>query len=183
MCDGVVTQIETPRLVLRRWRPEDAAPFAALNADPEVMRHFPAPLDRAQSDAMIERIEAHFDRHGDGLWAVEVKGGAPFIGFTGLARPEWLPVVEIGWRLARAAWGHGYATEAARAALAWGFAHAGVDEIVAFTAPANVRSQAVMTRLGMRRDPDADFEHPRVPVGHPLRPHWLYRISAPTPAA
>ncbi len=172
--------IETARLILRRWRPEDRAPFAALNADPAVMEHFPAPLAPDESDAMIARAEAHLDRHGFGPWAVEVRGGAPLVGFVGLVVPRFAahftPCVEIGWRLARAHWGRGYATEAARAALAYGFDVVGLAEIVSFTVPANVRSIAVMKRLGMTRDPAEDFEHPNVPEGHPLRRHVLYRL-------
>lgn len=171
--------IETPRLLLRPWREEDAEPFAALNADPAVMEHFPAPLTRADSDAMMERIRGRFEHERFGLWAVEVPGVSPFIGFTGLSRPTWWPeVVEVGWRLAHAHWDRGYATEAARAALDWGFGSVRLDEIVAFVVPSNVRSQRVMDRLGMTRDLDGDFEHPNVPVGHPLRPHWLYRIRS-----
>jgi RimJ/RimL family protein N-acetyltransferase len=169
--------LRTERLVLRTWRADDADAFAAMGSDPAVMEHFPGLLDRAQSDAMIGRIRAHFTREGFGLWAVEVPGVAPFVGFCGLSRPAFMPVVEVGWRFARAYWGHGYATEAARAAVAWGFANLELDEIVAFTVPANVRSQRVMERLGMRRDPEADFEHPLLPVGHPLRPHWLFRLG------
>lgn len=172
--------LETERLVLRRWRPADRAPFAALNADPAVMEHFPAPLTREESDAMIARAEAHLDQHGFGPWAVEVRGGAPVIGFVGLVVPRFTahftPCVEIGWRLARAHWGHGYATEAARAALAFGFGTVGLAEIVSFTVPANVRSIAVMERLGMTHDAAGDFDHPNLPEGHPLRRHVLYRI-------
>ena len=175
-----MTSLVTERLVLRPWRPADRAPFAALNADPAVMEHFPAPLTREESDAMIARAEAHLDQHGFGPWAVEVRGGAPVIGFVGLVVPRFTahftPCVEIGWRLARAHWGHGYATEAARAALAFGFGTVGLAEIVSFTVPANVRSIAVMERLGMTRDPAGDFEHPNLPEGHPLRRHVLYRI-------
>lgn len=173
--------IKTPRLILRPWRDEDAEPFAALNCDPAVMEHFQAPLTRAESDAAIERIRGQFAREGFGLWAVEVPGVAPFIGFTGLSRPPWWPeVVEVGWRLAHAHWGKGYATEAARAALEYGFGTVGLDEIVSFVVPSNVRSQAVMTRLGMTRDPDGDFDHPNVALGHRLRRHWLYRIRSAT---
>ncbi len=168
--------LSTPRLVLRRWRPEDRAPFAALNADPEVMEHFPAPLSRAESDAFVDRIEAGFAEHGFGLWAVEVVATGEFVGFTGLSRPRFMPGVEVGWRLARPAWGHGYASEAARAAVRHGFEAVGLPEIVSFTVPANVRSHAVMRRIGMTRDPDGDFDHPRVPEGSPLRRHVLYRI-------
>ncbi len=174
-------ELETARLLLRSWRPEDREPFAALNADPEVMEHFPAPLGRAESDALAARIEADIERRGFGLWAVEVRGSGEFAGFVGLDVPQiethFMPAVEAGWRLARPAWGHGYATEAARAALAFGFEQLGLDEIVAMTAVGNARSRAVMERLGMSRDPADDFGHPKVPVGDPLRPHVLYRIA------
>jgi ribosomal-protein-alanine N-acetyltransferase len=171
---------ETERLLLRRWRDDDRAPFAALNADPEVMRHFPARLSREESDALIDRAEQHFERHGYGLWALERRDTGAFIGFTGLAVPRFeahfTPAVEVGWRLARSAWGAGYASEAARAALAVGFGKAGLEQIVSFTVPANTRSRAVMTRIGMTHDPRDDFDHPGLPEGHPLRPHVLYRI-------
>ncbi|MGH0035076.1 MAG: GNAT family N-acetyltransferase [Myxococcota bacterium] len=175
--------LHTERLCLRRWRESDRAPFAALNADPVVMEFMPAPLDRAASDAFALRIEAHFEANGFGLWAVEVRGGAPFVGFVGLARPSFeasfTPCVEVGWRLAASAWGRGYATEAARAALGFGFQRAGLDEIVSFTVPRNRRSRSVMEKLGMTRDPADDFDHPRLPEGHPLRRHVLYRIPKP----
>ncbi len=168
---------------MRRWRDDDREPFAALNADPEVMEHFPAPLTRSQSDAMVDRIERAFDEHGYGLWALEVGQTGRFIGFTGLAwqrfEAPFTPVLEVGWRLARHTWGHGYAAEAARRAVAEGFAVAGVDEIVSMTAVRNARSRAVMERLGMTRDPARDFDHPAVPEGHPLRPHVLYRLGRP----
>jgi len=176
--------IRTERLLLRRWRDTDLAPFAAINADPAVLEHLPGPLDRDETAALIRRIETHFDAHGFGLWAVEVHGVDPCIGFVGLTRVAFEapfgPAVEIGWRLARGAWGHGYATEAARAALAFGFEDAGLDEIVSFTVPANQRSRAVMERIGLVRDPSADFEHPKLPPGHPLRAHVLYRIDRDT---
>lgn len=172
----------TPRLLLRRWRPSDRDALAALNADPEVMEHFPATLDRAASDAAADRIAAHFAAHGFGVWAVEVQGGAPFIGFTGLMVPRFeahfTPAVEIGWRFARAAWGHGYATEAAREALRLGFTALGLSSIVSFTVPGNLRSRRVMERLGMSHDPADDFDHPSLPEGSPLRRHVLYRLSA-----
>jgi ribosomal-protein-alanine N-acetyltransferase len=177
--------VVTARLLLRRWRAEDRAPFAALNADPEVMRFFPAVLSPAESAALAEAIDAHFDVHGFGLWAVEVPGVAPFVGYVGLNVPTFAapftPCVEIGWRLAAAHWGRGYATEAARAVLghAWTL---GLDEVVSFTTAANARSRAVMTRLGMRHEPADDFDHPRLPPGHPLRPHVLYRIGRPAEA-
>lgn len=176
-----VNLIETGRLVLRRWREDDKEPFAALNADPVVMEHFPATLTREESDTFVERIEAAFEERGFGLWAVEADG--VFIGFTGLQVPRFTahftPCVEIGWRLARSAWGHGYATEAARAALEHGFGTLGLTEVVSFTAVPNVRSQAVMRRLGMTRDPGEDFDHPVLPEGHPLRRHVLYRARRP----
>ncbi|MGR6921748.1 GNAT family N-acetyltransferase [[Actinomadura] parvosata] len=175
--------METERLIMRRWREADKEPFAAMNADPEVMEHFPAPLTRAQSDAMVDRIEEQFDRLGYGLWALEVRESGAFIGFTGLAlqtfEAPFLPAVEIGWRLARPAWGHGYAIEAARRAARYAFEEAGLDAIISMTALSNVRSQAVMRRLGMTRDPAEDFDHPRVPEGSPLRRHVLYRLKRP----
>ena len=177
----MVEPVRTRRLLLRAWRPADLAPFAALNADPEVMRHFPAPLSPEESDRLAERIGAALDGQGWGLWAVEVTGGAPFIGFVGLSRPgfeaHFTPAVEVGWRLAREHWGRGYATEAARAALEVGFGRVGLEQVVSFTTVANRRSRQVMERLGMRRDPTEDFEHPSLPPGHPMCRHVLYRLS------
>jgi ribosomal-protein-alanine N-acetyltransferase len=174
-------RLVTERLVLRCWQPSDREPFAELNADPEVMRYFPAPLDRRASDAFADRIEAAFAERGYGLWAVEVVATGEFIGFTGLAwqtfEAHFTPAVEVGWRLARSAWGHGYASEAARAALEFGFGTAGLDEIVSMTTETNLRSRAVMERIGMTRRPEDDFEHRSLPEGHPLRPHVLYRIA------
>ena len=165
------------------WREGDLAAFAALNGDPEVMEHFAKPLDRAESDALVARIQAHFERHGFGFWAVEAPGEADLIGMVGLAIPpfttHFTPCVEIGWRLAREHWGKGYATEAARAALRFGFETLGLEEIVAFTVPNNARSRAVMERLGMSRSAEDDFDHPSLPEGHPLRRHVLYRIGRP----
>ena len=170
------------RVRLRRWRDEDRAPFAAMNADPRVMEFFPATLSRAESDRVADRIEAHFGRHGFGLWAVEVPGVAPFVGFTGLSVPRFdapfMPCVEIGWRLAAAHWSHGYATEAARLALDYGFRTLGLIEIVSFTTATNLRSRAVMERLGMRRDPADDFDHPSLPNGYSLQRHVLYRLAS-----
>jgi ribosomal-protein-alanine N-acetyltransferase len=175
--------MHTERLILREWRPGDREPFAAMNADPEVMRHFPAPLNRAESDAFIERMTAGLAERGYGLWAVEVRDTGELIGFTGLQpanfEAHFTPAVEIGWRLARSAWGHGYATEAARAAVVYGFGPGGLHEIMSWTVPANVRSQAVMRRLGMTHDPADDFDHPRIPAGSPLRRHVLYRLRRP----
>jgi len=174
-------ELRTERLVLRRWRPEDRAPFAALNADPEVTRYLGTPLDRDESDALAAKADASFDLHGYGLWAVEVVGGEPFVGFVGLALQEgfpFSPAVEVGWRLARSAWGHGYATEGAVAAVADGFERVGLGEIVSMTTVENRRSRAVMERLGFTRDPADDFDHPRLAADHPLRPHVLYRCTA-----
>ena len=178
--EGGGPSLTTARLRLRQWREEDLAPFAALNADPQVMEFFPKVLTRAESDAVAGRIRDHFARHGFGLWAVEAPGAADFVGFVGLAVPSFeahfTPCVEIGWRLAREHWGHGYATEAASAALAFGFGDRALEEIVAFTVPANIPSRRVMGRLGMRRLPSDDFEHPAIADGHPLRSHVLYRL-------
>ena len=177
----VVAELRTERLLLRQWRDDDLEPFAALNADPETMRFFPEPPSRAASDALAEHARRHIEGEGWGLWAVEVVAGASFIGFVGLSRPSFeehfTPAVEVGWRLAREHWGHGYATEAGRAAVDHGFEEVGLDEIVSFTSELNEPSWRVMERLGMSHDPADDFEHPRVPVGHPLRPHVLYRLS------
>lgn len=174
--------IRTARLVLRRWREDDLAPFAALNADPVVMEHFPAPLPRAESDALVARIEEGFAARGFGLWAVEEAG--VLVGFTGLSVPSAAlpcsPCVEVGWRLAAAAWGRGLATEAAAAAVE-DARRRGVGEVVSFTAATNLRSQRVMQRLGMTRDPAGDFDHPAVPEGSPLRRHVLYRLPAGRP--
>jgi RimJ/RimL family protein N-acetyltransferase len=173
--------LETARLRLRGWREHDLAPFATLNADPCVMEFLPRPLDRAESDALASRIRDHFTCRGFGLWAVEAPGVAEFIGFVGLAVPSFTahftPCVEIGWRLAHEYWGRGYATEAAEAALAFGFRHLALDEIVSFTVPSNWRSRRVMERLGMKRSASDDFEHPAIPEGHPLRSHVLYRAG------
>ena len=154
-----------------------------MNADPQVMRHFPARLSRAESDAWVDRIAAGFAANGHGLWALEVRDTGEFIGYTGLQpanfQAHFTPAVEIGWRLARSAWGHGYATEAARAAVTHGFGPGGLTEIMSWTVPANERSRAVMRRLGMTHDPADDFDHPRLPAGHPMRRHVLYRLPRP----
>lgn len=153
-----------------------------MNADPEVMEYFSAPLTRAQSDDLVEKIEDGFERDGFGLWALEILATREFVGFAGLAVPSFeahfTPAVEVGWRLARPAWGNGYATEAGRAALAFAFEEAGLDEVVSFTSLANARSRAVMERLGMSHDPGDDFDHPEIPAGDPLRRHVLYRLIA-----
>jgi ribosomal-protein-alanine N-acetyltransferase len=175
-------ELKTERLLLRRWRDADRAPFAEMNADPIVMEHFFSTRTRAESDDLVDRIEATFDRDGYGLWAVEVEDGR-FAGFVGLwpTPPElpFSPAVEVGWRLARHAWGRGLATEGARAALADGWDRVGLDEVVSMTTTTNLRSQAVMAKLGMTRDPSEDFPMPSIPEGHPLRTHVLYRLAAP----
>ena len=175
-------QLRTARLLLRHWRETDHAPFAALNGDPMVMEYFPDRLTRAESDQQIARIEADFAARGYGLRALEVRATGEFVGFTGLAVPSFnahfTPAVEVGWRLARSAWGKGYATEAGLASIAFGLAEASLDEIVSFTSAANVRSRAVMDRIGMTHDPADDFDHPELHETDPLRPHVLYRMSA-----
>jgi RimJ/RimL family protein N-acetyltransferase len=172
--------LRTERLVLRGWCEEDLAPFEALNADPAVMEHFPGTLSRAESDAFAARVRSELAARGFGLWAVEVPGVARFIGFTGLAVPHFeahfTPCVEVGWRLARAHWGRGYAPEAARAALAHAFGPLGLAEVVSFTSVGNARSRRVMEKLGMTHDPRDDFDHPALAPGHPLRRHVLYRV-------
>lgn len=172
-------EIDTPRLRLRQWRASDVLPFAAMNADPRVMEYFPELMRPSESRAVARRIRELIAQRGWGLWAVEVHGGARFIGFVGLHVPTadlpCSPCVEIGWRLAPAFWGHGYATEAGRAALEVAFTRLGLDEVVSFTSLPNLRSQAVMQRLGMLRA--TTFEHPDVPPGSPLRRHVLYRLG------
>lgn len=174
-------ELRTPRLRLRRWRDDDREPFAALNADPLVMRHFPAPLTRGDSDRQVDAFEAEFALQGWGRWAVERCDSGDFIGFVGLTVPRralpFMPCVEIGWRLAAAHWHQGFATEAARAVLAFGFEHLGLPEIVSFTTLGNHPSRAVMERLGMV-DRGEDFDHPALAEGHPLRRHCLYRLDA-----
>ncbi len=183
---GPSTELRTQRLLLRhwteaQWTEADRAANAALNADSEVMEHFPSVMDRAASDDWYDRIQQGWKQWGFGLFAVD--GSAGFIGFVGLAVPRFeppfahraSPCVEVGWRLARSAWGHGYATEAARACLGWAFGPLGLPEVVAFTTPANERSRAVMARLGMSHDPADDFDHPLLAVDSPLRRHVLYR--------
>jgi len=173
-------ELETARLRLRRWRDTDRAPFAALNADPAVMEFFPAPQSREASDASIDAWQAQLDSRGWSNWAVELVESGEFVGFVGLSVPRRAlpcsPCVEVGWRLARRFWGRGLASEAARAALGAGFERIGLAEIVSFTALGNLRSRAVMERIGMQ-DAHQDFEHPGVPEGHSLRPHCLYRID------
>ena len=178
-----VTEVRTERLLLRGWRDADREPFAALNADPVVAEFLGAPMDREASHAMQDRFAGSWAENGYGLWAVERLDDGRFIGFTGLSAPtfdaHFIPAVEVGWRLAADAWGHGFATEAARAALEFGFHSVGLEEIVSFTVPANQRSRRVMEKLGMTRDPADDFDHPRIPQGDALRRHVLYRLRRP----
>ncbi len=181
-----MAELITERLRLRQWRDADRAGFPAMNADPEVMRHFLAPLEREDSDALLRRIAGELDERGWGLWALEERASGRLLGFTGLApvpfQAPFTPAVEIGWRLVRSHWGRGLASEAARASLAYGFEELALAEIVSFTFTGNARSRAVMRRIGMTHDPADDFEHPLIPEGHPLRPHVLYRVRRRTPA-
>jgi RimJ/RimL family protein N-acetyltransferase len=174
--------LSSGRIYLRRWRDEDREAFAAMNSDRRVMEFFPSRLSRVESDALADRIQEHFREQGFGLWAIEIPDVAPFIGFAGLAVPRFsarfTPCVEVGWRLAFEHWGRGYATEAARLALAYGFGSLALSEVVSFTSTGNHRSRAVMERLGMRRDPADDFDHPALAESHPLRRHVLYRIDS-----
>jgi RimJ/RimL family protein N-acetyltransferase len=175
------TQLRTARLLLRGWRESDRTPFAELNADPEVTEHFPNVLSRTESDAFVDRIIAGLEAQGWGLWAVEIVATGEFAGFIGLNpvpfEAPFTPAIEIGWRLAREHWGQGLATEGARAVLDHAFDHLGLVEVVSFTSRTNLRSQRVMQKLGMRHDSADDFDNPRLPRGHPLRSHVLYRIA------
>lgn len=182
-----MTELLTDRLSLRQWRAADLEPFAALNADPLVMAFMPRCLSRAESDDFLDKAQAGVARRGWGLWAVELRASGELIGCVGLGVPtfqaHFTPCVEILWRLRNASWGYGYATEGARACLRFAFENLALREVVAFTVTANTRSRAVMERLGMRRDAGGDFDHPRLPAGHPLRAHVLYRIRRPEWAA
>lgn len=179
-----MTELCTPRVLLRTWHDGDREPFAALNADPEVMEHFPNILAKAESDSLADRMAAALDERGWGMWAVEITDTGSFAGFAGLNRATFdapfTPAVEIGWRLARAWWGQGLATEAAGAVLDFAFGTIEIDEVVSFTTTTNLRSQRVMQRLGMHHDAADDFDHPELPEGHHLRRHVLYRIGRPT---
>jgi ribosomal-protein-alanine N-acetyltransferase len=173
--------LQTERLILRDWQDSDREPFHAIVSDPRVMEYFPAPLTREESDRLIDRCRAHQAAHGFTFYAVELRATGELIGFEGLAHTTaeempFPPTVEIGWRLGFPYWNRGFATEAARACLDFGFDALNLDEIVAFAVTANIRSRRVMEKLGMTRDPAEDFDHPRLPGGHPLRRHVLYRI-------
>ncbi len=175
-------ELHTRRCVLRQWKPADFAPWAEMNADPEVRRYFPSVATEEQARGEAERCRDAIGQRGWGMWALEVPGALPFAGFVGLAVPHydapWVPAVEIGWRLPRVAWGQGLATEAAQAALDFGFSRLRLAQIVSITVPANAPSRRVMERLGMVRDEAGDFDHPRIEAGHPLRRHVLYRKAA-----
>jgi RimJ/RimL family protein N-acetyltransferase len=183
-----MNSLTTARLHLRPWRDSDHAPFAALNDDPEVMRYMPRHLSRSESAQLVSDFNAALERRGWGVWALARRDSDELLGYVGLAAPtftaHFTPCLEVLWRLQRRSWGHGYATEAARACLAFAFAALAATEVVGFTVPANQRSRAVMARLGMRHDPRDDFEHPRLLPGDALRPHVLYRLprAAFTPA-
>lgn len=172
----------TERLILRAWRPEDCEPFARMNSDPAVMEYFPALLTRTESDALVDRAEAHFVTHGYGPWAAELKPTGEFVGFIGLSIPRFeahfTPCVEIGWRLAAAHWGRGLATEGAQAVSECALGELRLKEIVSFTSESNVRSRRVMEKIGMTHDAADDFDHPGLPEGHWLRRHVLYRKTA-----
>ena len=175
------TTLTGERVILRGWQDRDADAFAAMNADKRVMQFFVAPLSRAESNALFARMRASTEEHGWGWWCVDINGECA--GFTGLSSPPYetpfTPCIEVGWRFRPQFWGHGYATESARLALAYGFSALHLKEIVSFTAAGNERSRRVMERIGMRRDVSGDFDHPRVPEGHALRRHVLYRIKQP----
>ncbi len=173
--------LRTERLLLRRLCSNDIDAFAAMNADAEVMRYFPACLDRAETEALIGRMNRHFERYGFGWWAVETQDTAAFVGFVGLLVPafhaHFTPCVEVGWRLVRRFWGQGYATEAGRASINFAFEQLEVDEVVSMAVAANEPSRRVMAKLGMNRRSEDDFGHPKIPFGHPLRHHVLYRLK------
>jgi RimJ/RimL family protein N-acetyltransferase len=174
-----IIELETKRLFLRQWKNSDFDAFSAISADERVMEFFPSELSKAQSDAMALKCQSLINERGWGFWALEEKRSNQFIGFTGLHNPThslpFMPCVEIGWRLSPDFWGQGLVTEAAQAALKVAFTQLNLDEIVSFTVTDNLRSQAVMKRLGMIKEPE-NFEHPALPVGHKLREHVLYKI-------
>jgi 3-dehydroquinate dehydratase/shikimate dehydrogenase len=177
--------LKTERLILRPWALSDLEPFAKLNADPRVMEYFPATLSKAESDQLAERIQAKMDQRGWGIWAVSLSGTSEFIGFIGLNDVDpasfpapFAPAVEVGWRIAFEYWGKGYGAEGAKAALAYGFETLKLGEIVSFAAVQNVRSRRLMERIGMHSDPSDDFDHPKLPAGHPLRRQVLYRLKS-----
>ena len=173
--------LETERLLLRRWKDSDREPFAKLNANPRVMEFLPGCLTRKESDQMVDRIESNFENYGFGLFAAELKETAAFIGFIGLHtatfQAHFTPCVEIGWRIAAPYWGKGLAPEGSRAVIQFAFERLKLESLVSFTAPENVASRRLMEKLGMTHDPKDDFDHPKLPVGHRLRRHVLYRLK------
>ena len=175
--------LNTDRLLLRRWKTSDRAPFAEMNADPRVMEYFPGTLTRQESDAFVDRIEAHFENHGFGLFAAELKADSSFIGFIGLHvasfQAHFTPAVEIGWRIAQPYWNQGLAYEGSREVIRFAFDRLRLDGLVSFTVPENLASRRLMEKLGMTHDPADDFDHPRLPPGHRLRRHVLYRLKNP----
>lgn len=176
--------LSTDRLKLRQWREEDLAPFAVLNADPDVMRYFPSVRTRAESDETYARLHRHIEKHGFGFWAAEMIDTGQFIGFIGMEHCDYLPsgpAVEIGWRLDKSVWGQGLAPEGARACLAYAFSKLGLDEVVSFTADTNTPSMRVMEKIGMRRDEARDFDHPSVAEDTGLKSHVFYAICNTDP--
>jgi RimJ/RimL family protein N-acetyltransferase len=175
--------LETERLLLRRWKPSDSEPFAEMNADPRVMEFFPDTLTREESDRLIESIENHFNNHGFGLFAAELKTESKLIGFIGLHvagfQAHFTPCVEIGWRIAAPYWSKGLATEGSRAVIRFAFDRLKLESLVSFTVPENVASRRLMEKLGMTYDPKDDFDHPKLPAGHRLKRHVLYRLAPP----
>lgn len=178
-----VRELRTQRTLLRQWRDSDLAPWAAMNADPVVRQHFTSVLTADAAAGEAGRMRAALDQRGWGAWVLEVPGELPFAGFVGLIVPAWsahfTPAVEIGWRLPQAAWGRGYASEAAAAAAAFALQQLQLPELVAITVPGNLPSRRVMARIGMVHDVEGDFDHPRIDAGHPLRRHVLYRLRRP----
>jgi RimJ/RimL family protein N-acetyltransferase len=178
-----MTILQTERLILRNWCAADRQPFAQMNADAQVMQFMPATLSSSESNSLVDKIEEHIQMNGFGLFAAELRSSPSFIGYIGLAIPSFqaafTPCVEIGWRLSAVYWGKGLATEGAREVVRYAFRVLGLGELVSFTAPANIRSRRVMEKLGMTHDPADDFDHPKLPEGHPLRRHVLYRLKSP----
>lgn len=176
-----VAQLTTERLVLRQWQDSDNAPFARMNADADVMQWFANPLTPEESAMMVQRLSTMINHFGWGVWALEVPGVADFIGFVGLALTvmpvPFSPFIEVGWRLDKAHWGNGYAPEGARASLAYAFDTLKQREVVSMTTVGNLKSRRVMDKIGLHRDEADDFDLPRLPIGHPIRPHVLYRIT------
>lgn len=174
-------QLETERLILRKWKEADLEPFCKITSDPEVRRYYPGVLTADETKALVTKVEAHFNKESFGLFALELKSTGEFIGYTGLMKPtiqaHFMPCVEIGWQLSKKHWGNGYAPEAAAKALEDGFVRIGLDEIVSFTTVSNDKSIRVMQKLQMTRNPKDDYSHPALPEGHPLKPHVLFRLS------